>query len=445
MDLNNIFFEKRNKTRNYLHFDKKISSEKLYDYISNSENIKKHSFYPFISYKLNERKIKKNNGNLIVNDKERLINYPSHIDSNIYAYYSKKIEEKYEFFLQNNNLIDSVLAFRKIVIERNGEEISQCNIHFSKNVFDEISDRKDCLVICLDISKFFDNLNHIFLKEKLKKILDLDSKELPEDYYKVYKSLTKYSYVEKKKLYEKLGLSINSKKKNGKDRLCTVQEFRTVVRGQNIIKKNLRNKGIPQGSPISGLLSNIYMSDFDKNVIEKLEEIDGKYFRYCDDMLFIINENEEQNLMLFLLGEISKLNLNINQSKTQIIKFVNGKVDKNHGVSGFRNPDKLQYLGILYDGENFFLRETGISKYYYKMRKAIRMRASHFNKLKSNNEITSQKIYMRNLHKRFTYIGNRNYISYVYRAEKVFNNNNLKKQIRGHYNVFTDYLSRKIV
>lgn len=90
MDLNNIFFEKRNKTRNYLHFDKKISSEKLYDYISNSENIEKHSFYPFISYKLNERKIKNKNGNLTVNNKERLINYPSHIDSNIYAYYSKK-------------------------------------------------------------------------------------------------------------------------------------------------------------------------------------------------------------------------------------------------------------------------------------------------------------------------------------------------------------------
>lgn len=98
MDLNNIFFEKRNKTRNYLHFDKKISSEKLYDYISKSENIEKHSFYPFISYKLNERKIKNKNGKLTVNNKERLINYPSHIDSNIYAYYSKKIEKNMNFF-----------------------------------------------------------------------------------------------------------------------------------------------------------------------------------------------------------------------------------------------------------------------------------------------------------------------------------------------------------
>lgn len=444
MDLNNNFFEKRNKTRNYLHFDKKISSQKLYKYISNHENIEKHSFYPFISYTLNERKIKKNNGNLTINTKERLINYPSHIDSNIYAYYSKKIEEKYEIFLKNKKLINNILAFRKVIIESNGEKISQCNIHFSKNVFDEISSKKDCLVICLDISKFFDNLDHLILKEKLKKILELSSQELPKDYYKVYKSLTKYSYVEKKILYENLGLSINSKKKNGKDRLCTVEEFRKIVRGQNIIKKNLKNKGIPQGSPVSGLLSNIYMSDFDKNVIDKLKEIDGKYFRYCDDMLFIINKNEQKKLMDFLSKEIFDLKLDINKSKTQIINFVNGKVDKNYGVTSFKNPDKLQYLGILFDGERFFLRETGISKYYYKMRKAIRMRTSHFNKLKSKNEITSQKIYMRNLHKRFTYIGNRNYISYVYRADKVFNNN-LKRQIRGHYNVFTNYLNGKIV
>lgn len=444
MDLNNIFFEKRNKTRNYLHFDKKISSEKLYDYISNSENIEKHSFYPFISYKLNERKIKNKNGNLTVNNKERLINYPSHIDSNIYAYYSKKIEEKYEIFLKSNGLHNNVLAFRKVITEINGEKVSQCNIHFSKNVFDEITIRKDCLVICLDISKFFDNLNHAILKRQLEKILDLDSEKLPNHYYKVYKSLTKYSYVDKKLLYKNLGLSINSKKKNGKDRLCTVQEFRDKVRAQNLIKKNLKNKGIPQGSPISGIFSNIYMSDFDKNISDKLKEINGTYFRYCDDMLFIINESEEKIIMNYLLKEISKLNLNVNQSKTQIIKFVSGKVDKNHGVTGFRNPDKLQYLGILFDGEDFFLRETGISKYYHKMRKAIRMRASHFNKLKSDNRITSQKMYMRNLYKRFTYIGNRNYISYVYRANKVFNGN-LNRKIRGHYSIFNDYLNKKII
>jgi retron-type reverse transcriptase len=46
--------------------------------------------------------------------------------------------------------------------------------------------------------------------------------------------------------------------------------------------------GIPQGSPISALLSNIYMFSFDKHMKNYVDSIGGKYFRYCDDMLLIV-------------------------------------------------------------------------------------------------------------------------------------------------------------
>lgn len=42
---------------------------------------------------------------------------------------------------------------------------------------------------------------------------------------------------------------------------------------------------------MSGLLSNIYMIDFDEAVSKHLAGIDGKYFRYCDDMIFIFDKS----------------------------------------------------------------------------------------------------------------------------------------------------------
>ena len=53
------FFKKRNRVRNYLHFDKKRSPSFVYEYVINPSNIVKHSFYPFIFYNLVDNKIKR--------------------------------------------------------------------------------------------------------------------------------------------------------------------------------------------------------------------------------------------------------------------------------------------------------------------------------------------------------------------------------------------------
>ena len=77
----------------------------------------------------------------------------------------------------------------------------------------------------------------------------------------------------------------------------------------------------------------------------------------------------------------------------------------------------MQYLGVVYDGENVFLRENGLSKFHFKLRKAIRMRSKHYAKLKLNNNHNNQEMYMKSLYRRFTYIGNRNYVSYAYKYQ----------------------------
>ena len=62
-------------------------------------------------------------------------------------------------------------------------------------MFDHIgSQQEDLTVICLDITKFFDNLNHSVLKREWQKLLDVG--RLPNHHYSVFKSLTNFSYVE---------------------------------------------------------------------------------------------------------------------------------------------------------------------------------------------------------------------------------------------------------
>ena len=442
LEIDQSFFEKRHKNRNYLHFDEKPSPKFVYSYVLNPSNIESHSFYPFISYNIIEKKIGKFNQKVVPSSKDRLINYPSHMDSHIYAYYSKVLEASYESYLSANSLEDTVLAFRKVKTIINGSEVSQCNIHFSKHVFDYISQKKDCLVLCYDITKFFDNLNHRVLKENWIRLLGCE--RLPKDHYKVYSSLTRFASVDKEDLYKELDLSLNSRTLNRRlKRICTVKEFRDKVRKNKLVTFNKSRTGIPQGSPISGLLSNIYMMDFDEAVSKYLASIDGRYFRYCDDMIFIFDSSNKLNVEHLIKGEIQKLKLPINSSKTQEIEFKNGLSNFNPMNINYSNPCKLQYLGLLFDGKNVYLRETGLSKYNRKLRKAIRMRTAHYRRLEPSKRHGSG-IYMRTLHTRFTYIGKRNYISYVFRVADIHKSNNVKRQVKSHYKLFNQYLAKKL-
>lgn len=249
MSIDPFFFKERQKS--YLHFDYPLSSEKVFQYVTNPNNIKRHAFYPFIHFELSSRKIKKNGFKIVDGKKQiilekqpakiRPIKYSAHIDGHIYAYYACLLSPYYEEILVQKQIQGSVLAFRKLPNSPN-------NIDFAKIVFDEVKERQNCSVICLDIKSFFDELDHELLKKAWLSVLNMD--QLPIDHYKVFKSITKYSYVPKNPVYENLNLSINRHHKDLK-RLCSSRDFREKIRNEKIIIKNPLNKGIPQGSAIS--------------------------------------------------------------------------------------------------------------------------------------------------------------------------------------------------
>lgn len=425
MNIDHNFFKDRQKK--YLHFDYPLSPEKIYQYVTNSDNIKKHAFYPFIHFELTSRKIKKNGFKIVKgkrqviiekqNPKIRPIKYSAHIDGHIYAYYSFLLSPHYEKLLVQKQIQESVLAFRKLSNSPN-------NIHFAKKVFDEVKERQNCSVICLDIKSFFDELDHKLLKNAWQKVLGVE--ELPIDHYQVYKSITKYSYADKKPIYANLNLSLNRHHKKLK-RLCNSEDFREKIRNEKIIIKNPLNKGIPQGSAISAFLSNIYMMDFDEKMKEKADKLGAKYYRYCDDILIICDRENQTDFVMTSQILIKKLNLILQEKKNKIAEFKNGiRISK----------DELQYLGFTYDGNKILLRDTGLAKYSHKVTKAIRMSNKsllRINLSRIKRGLNPLGLHKKHIYRRFSFVGQRNYISYALKASRIMNEPAIKKQVQPHW------------
>jgi hypothetical protein len=199
-------------------------------------------------------------------------------------------------------LSDCVLAYRRIP-QDNGRG-GKCNIHFANQAFRKIRELGNCYTLALDISQFFENLDHEQIRKMWWRLLDKPTPKrkgllLPDDHYQVFKAVTQYSYIDRDRAYKTLGLigkeiMANGHKKikylkNRNDfpkQICTPKKFRDKLVG--IIEHNLNPYGIPQGSPISDLLANLYMIDFDYEMNKYVLSMGGTYYRYSDDILIIM-------------------------------------------------------------------------------------------------------------------------------------------------------------
>lgn len=412
------------RERKYLHFDNPVGYNKANKIISNHYIVAKHSFYPFIQYNIQTSKISKGNQakELIKENKKRPISYAAHLDSQIYAFYAVKLSELYETELSTLQLHENILAFRKI-----GD--GKCNIHFAHDAFEKIKAHGECNVIAMDFSKFFDTLDHKLLKEYWSKLIG--QSKLPDDHFNIYKSLTQFSYVDRDKLYAKLGISKHNPK-NGRYRICSPQQFRNDIRKTHkLIKTNQNKCGIPQGSPISALLSNIYLLEFDKNIKDYANLIGGTYYRYCDDILFVAPTTENiVDIKKRITTQSKKVKVSINEEKTVIRKF---RFDS----STLKANQPLQYLGFLFNGENVYIRSASLSRYSERMKCKIRLakktKEKH-NRIRQENNQTPLAIFKRNIYSRYTHLGRRNFLRYGYRSARIMNSKTIKRQLKPLWN-----------
>ncbi|RMB58485.1 RNA-directed DNA polymerase (Reverse transcriptase) [Dokdonia sinensis] len=483
------------KDRGYLHLTNRISkvdrlaAEK---YIKSTKNVVKHRFSPFILRQTTTRRYKyskdlgrrshksvDDKGNLVSNAKVRPIMYATHIDSNIYSYYSQKIiQPKYEAYLKNNALLNNcVTAYRQIDSE--DEVRFKYNVDFAKEVFDEVKDRGECAVLALDIENFFPTLDHSQLKKIWSKILG--TKTLPEDHYSVFKSITNYSYFYYDDLRKRRKGHLDEKKiahlKNqGKFQFFNdYKDFEDsgiqVYKNQSVGSKKI--SGIPQGLPISAMLANLYMLPFDESVIENLVQIKGCYYRrYSDDLVVICNTKDVDDVEQFVLTEIKKIALSISPSKTEKFqfKFVDSRLSCYKIENGGLVPNSyLQYLGFDFYGYKTLIKAANLSRFYREMKQSMAIKAKRIETVQQKYLTDDSIIYKRKIYRLYSFRGIQsrelpasktifqdgklvnkkftrkyrgNFIKYAYRASDIMEAPEIKRQLRHHMIILKNYMRK---
>lgn len=159
--------------------------------------------------------------------------------------------------------------------------------------------------IKIDMENFFGSLDHNFLLHKVRK------------------------KIRKKEILSLIEKAISTPTVTGSDRL----------EGKS---KNV--KGVPQGLPISNILSSVYLSSFDRC---HSNSASYKYFRYVDDILILCNESNAQMLKNKIYSQINDKFL---------LKANYDKGDDNKISEGFN------YLGYFIRNKNVTVRLSSKKK-----------------------------------------------------------------------------------
>lgn len=427
---------KNNSIKKYAHFDYRVSLSQVWEYISDPKIITVHGFYPFIHYTIKHIKYNKDKGKTT---KPREISYSAHIDRCIFQLYSYKLNLLYNERVKIDNINNSAIAYR--------DNLGKCNIHFAKEAIDFIRKTDNCNIIIGDFTNFFDNLDHTYLKQMLCNLMNV--KSLPNDYYAIYKNITKYSKWDLEDL-----LKLNGLLNNKKD-IKILNKQKTVL-SSYLFKKNKKDYivpnnnpyGIPQGSAISAALSNIYMLEFDKRINDYVSSFGGMYLRYSDDFIIIfpqceVNFKDQFKEIMLIINSIP--NLQLQQQKTQIYRYnhenmYNCNRDFLNDVENGKNS--LNYLGFNFDGKTVTIRSKTISKYYYRMYRKLKTINKNNGHTKKGNKISSKKLYIKYSEKGAD-DGKGNFLTYVKRAEKIFGNNeSIKRDTKNHMKKIKDKLKK---
>lgn len=408
----------RKSHKRYAHFDYRTDISKTWEYISNPSNIEHHSFYPFIHYK---KDMSKYNKSKVIKTKERDICYASHRDGCIYKYYCFLLDELYKCRVRKDGTNYASVAYRT--------DLGLSNVELSKIAFDFIRAHINCYVMIVDFTKFFDMLDHKYLKDRWNDLLG--TKMLPNDHYAVYKNITKYSTWELKDLLKLNGLPdtpVGKRQLNRKARVLSAEQYKKY---RSHIQKNLNPYGIPQGSAISALLANVYMLDVDKQITRYVSQFEGMYMRYSDDFIVVIpNADKEKSNEAFswIRNVINSVpGLTLQTEKTQFFSYDGtvlcncGKLFSDTADCGHRF---INFLGFTFDGSKISIRSKTVSKYYYRMRR----KAKTIRKLNSGDgkdgHVSCQNLY-RLYSERGSYGEKGNFLSYVRRAQRSYGGNEL--------------------
>jgi hypothetical protein len=429
------------KQKSYLHFDDRVKIEHLKSEIQDRNWIASYAFLPSIHFEIIFKKYitiseiddqGKKSKRKEVKSKVRKIFYAAHKDSYIYKYYGDLLNHAYNKYAHANGIENIATAYRN---NKKGKN----SVDFAYEVFDYMFKQEKAVIISMDFTSFFDNITHKTLKQNIKKVLNVE--DLPEDWYKLFKNLTKYTYVNKTDLETFLKAKYGVKKQKNiiLSKYMESQEFREFKK--DYLHVNQEKYGIPQGSGMSAVCSNVHLIEFDKEISKWAQ---GKnrsvlYRRYCDDLILVIPISDEgkdtfrsiRDEILDIVKKYKEDGLDIQKEKTEIRLFKDGRIFTEH-----LEPSKLDYLGFVTDGESISLREKSLFKYYSRaFRKA---KTSRRISLATNRPGPKKELYNLYTHLGHSYKGYGNFVSYAYRAHEKMNqlpcHSLIRRQVKRHWN-----------
>lgn len=494
-----------------MHFDYKFDFKgEVENYVYGFEDNPNHNFLPLVYgtlsydkfsditsfdnndyfYRMNKNGIETK---VPIKTKKRPIMYASHKDNYIYKHYGLELNDLYNKYVLANNFDGSAIAYRT-------NKKGKCNIDFSAEVMNFIRENENCYVYVGDFSSFFDTLNHKYLKKMISKLYE--SSRIPKHQYKIYRSLTKYSYIDrrdinyytskKRNLYRsgklrfienmndfrnlkreesivkelqknkiskfkkrqcRLRLEKKGKKINKYQSVMTSRNYKyktKVMTKKKVLKKNRNDYGIPQGTAMSAIYSNIYMMEADEYVNNIVSEYSGIYRRYSDDYVIILPKISEDEFTMIKHNVEKKLRdeakLKIHPSKTQVMKYQNNKLLDLYT----KLPTTLDYLGFTFDGINVKMREKSIYNYYRTAYELIK-KGVVVSKKKGHISEDARLTYKRKLYQKYHILGERTdvkygykkrpygtFITYAFKSQRVFDElspdtkNLMVKQIESH-------------
>lgn len=445
---------KQRHLKQYPHFDAPLKMADALKLVNSPKAVSQHSFFPFIvdEKKYQPYRTPSTSSNVKKQRPEpkiRPLRSTARRDAAIFAGYRQILAERYERYLEDNRIGSCVTAYRSIP---NAPSASgKSNIHFSHEVFSKITELENSVAISLDISSFFENIDHSILRKRWCEILDVDS--LPPDHWAVFKNITRYAWVERPVLYKKLDLVTKVEKRGievtipmRRDLpivLCSGKTLRELdqsskkVDGSKLIHQNDLCRGIPQGSPISDMLANIYLIEFDKKINALAKKYGGIYRRYSDDIVLIVPGGLQvgASIRAQVRREIQTqgCHLRIKAKKTHTIAFkkIRNGYQLVNSKRNARAVHGLEYLGFRFDGEKIYFRDSTLSRHRRKVRKLVKKEAkSVVNRYKSkpfkyiSEAFNEQKLIQiagrcprsKYLHER----RKRSFHSYAHQAQSVF-------------------------
>lgn len=477
--------------KGYTHFDHRIWLPLHYSKIKNllQNNLKEknvhtgkmqwHAFTPFIKLLLKTPRFRyqEEERHYNLECKIRPICFASHFDSLIFSFYSYALNKKYQQYIIDKEFGDCVLAYRS--------DTGKCNIQYSKEIFDQIKRFNTvygkCTVIALDIKSYFDCIDHATLKQKWIKVWGIGDK-LPDDQFKVFEALTRYSYVGRKSLYKKYKVNVRELKRHDlfpstlfdlvpgssiREKYDRLRSDRIIV-DNRVSSRNPSPKGIPQGSSMSALLSNLYLIDYDESMSKLAQDQGFVYRRYCDDIILVCRQDVANDLKRIAINEVKdKYHLTIQEAKAEIIDF---QPNSKGNIRSFRRKrdnlklpilpsssnerslyKNLQYLGFEFNGKETFIRCSSVSRYFRKMK----ARVDRSVKMAYSPKGEGEKIFRFQIYERYTHFGSQNFITYAKKSAKAWyknhegiwreghNSNAILKQVSRHMNILNESLNTK--